>query len=237
MSRVKDGNRHKTATMPQESATDLESRLAQALRELSEAREQQMATSEVLRVISSSPGELEPVFEAMLANAVRICEAKFGALYLCEGKGFRTVALHGAPPALAEARRREPVIRPAPNTALGRAVAIKQTVQIADVQAEPGYFKDVPPGLSGPQMARLAGARSIIAVPMLKDNSLVGVINIYRQDVRPFSDKQVELVSNFAKQAVIAVENAVCTSELGRMFCSDEGACVRFGKQRVSPMS
>ena len=100
----------------------------------------------MLRVISSSPGELEPVFQAMLANAVHICEAKFGALYLCEGKGFRTVALHGAPPALAEARRREPMIRPAPNTALGRAVAIKQTVQIADVQAEPGYFKDVPSG-------------------------------------------------------------------------------------------
>ena len=139
-------------------------------KKLAEALEQQAATSDVLQVISSSPGDLEPVFQAMLANAVRICGAKFGALYLREGKGFRTVALHGAPSALAEARRREPVICPAPNTALGRAVAIKQTVQIADVQAEPGYFRDVPPGLTGPQMARLAGARSIIAVPMLKDN-------------------------------------------------------------------
>jgi GAF domain len=97
-------------------------------------------------------------------------------MYLSDGDGFRTVALHGVPPALAEARRREPVIRPAPNTALGRAVAIKQTVQIADVQAEPGYFDDVPPGLSGPLMARLAGARTIIAVPMLKDNELIGAI-------------------------------------------------------------
>ena len=114
--------------------------LAEARGHLSEALEQQAATSEVLSVISSSPGELEPVFQAMLANAARICEAKFGAMYLNEGSAFRTVAMHNAPPALAEMRRRNPVFRPNPRIALARAAATKQTVQIADVQAEPGYL-------------------------------------------------------------------------------------------------
>jgi GAF domain-containing protein len=187
---------------------------ARLLNELRQSLEQQTATADVLRVISSSPGELEPVFQAMLENAVRICEAKFGVLHLSEGEGFRVGAMRNAPPAYAELRRREPVMgRPNPRTAIGRAAATKQTVQIADVQAEPGYF-DPLPGFSGTQMPALTGARTIVAVPMLKDVSLIGVIIIYRQEVRPFTDKQISLVQNFAAQAVIAVENARLLNEL-----------------------
>jgi GAF domain-containing protein len=192
------------------SVAELERQLEARDRELSEALEQQTATSEVLKVISGSPGELEPVFQTMLANAARICEAKFGAMYLNEGTAFRTVAMHNAPPALAEMRRQNPVFRPNPRLALARAAATKQTVQIADVQAEPGYL-DPLPGFSSSQ---IGGARTVVAVPMLNKNELVGVIAIYRQEVRPFTDKQIELVTHFAAQAVIAIENTRLLNEL-----------------------
>ena len=185
----------------------------QRTHELTESLEQQTATSEVLKVISSSPGDLQPVFEAMLANATRLCEAKFGVLYRSEADALRVVAMHGAPRAYVEERRRNPIVRAHPETTIGRAVATKQTVQIADVLKLPHYF-DPPPGYTAPQLSKLAGARTVLAVPMCKDDELVGIIAIYRQEVRPFTEKQIELVTNFAAQAVIAIENTRLLNEL-----------------------
>src|SRR5262249_52759098 len=119
--------------------TRLLNELRQRTDDLSEALEQQTATSEVLKIISASPGELQPVFNALLENAVRLCEAKFGTLYLCEGDALRTIAMYGAPAAFAEARRRNPTIHPTPESTLGRALATKRAIQIGDVQDEPHY--------------------------------------------------------------------------------------------------
>jgi two-component system, NtrC family, sensor kinase len=182
-------------------------------RELAESLEQQTATSEVLQVISRSPGDLKPVFEAMLANATQLCEAKFGNLFLREGDTFRVVATHGAP-TYVEWSQREPVINVGdhPNALLARVVKSKAVLHIADLTADPGYL-----GRDNPRLVALvesAGARALLAVPMLKEEELVGAIVIYRQEVQPFTEKQVELVTNFAAQAVIAIENTRLLNEL-----------------------
>jgi signal transduction histidine kinase len=187
----------------QRHADEARRQLAEARRQAAEALEQQTATSEVLGVISRSPGDLEPVFQNMLEHATRLCEAKFATLYLREGQAFRLVAHHNAPAAYVEERRKNLPLCPIPGSALGRMVATKQPAQIADVQAERVYQSD--PVRAG--FLKLTGARTLVDVPMLKENELIGAIHIYRQEVRPFTDKQIELVSNFAAQAVIAIEN------------------------------
>ena len=189
------------------SIADPNEKIALLERRLNESLEQQTATSHVLQVISSSPGDLKPVFDAMLANATRICEAKFGLLLRFDGETFRFAAEVGTPPPLAEFQRGRGPFKPIAGTHLDRVMRTKQVSHTVDYAAE---------GIPSPPVT-LGGARSTVDVPLLKDNELIGAFSIYRQEVRPFTDEQIELVQNFAAQAVIAIENARLLDDLNKL--------------------
>ena len=184
--------------------------LSQRTVDLTESLEQQTATAEVLQVISSSPGDLQPVFEAMLEKAVSICDAKFGNIFRWGGDALQLVAAHNTPPALAEARRSP--FRPDPKMPIGRMLSTKTAIHVVDLAAEQVYIEKRVPGTV--LAVEVGGIRTYLAVPMLKENELIGALSLSRQEVRPFTDKQIELIKNFAAQAAIAIENARLLSEL-----------------------
>ena len=191
---------------------------ARLLNELRQSLEQQTATSDVLRVISSSPGALEPVFKALLENATRLCGASYGNMWLCEGDAFRSVALHGVFPATYMERwGTGALFRPEPDVPLAQTAKTRRPFQIADIRESQLYRDGNPIALS---VVNDAGMLAVLAVPMLKENDLVGAIAIHSKEARPFTDKQIELLENFASQAVIAIETRDCSANCANRYSS-----------------
>jgi GAF domain-containing protein len=187
--------------------------VAQLKQDLHEALEQQAATSEALRIIASSPSALQPVFDALLANATRFCEASFGTLWLHENDGrMRMAALHGRlPGSFREQWRVGTLFRPSPAVPTARVFHTRKPVQVVDLKVDEAYFARDSLAVAS---VEVGGIRSLIAVPVLKEAMIVGAMTIYRQEVRPFSEKHIQLVTNFAAQAAIAIENARLLDEL-----------------------